>query len=478
MAIQPPPAPTIPQQAPPPTAPKQGGCFGRGCFGCGCGGCLLVVVLAGLLVVGGGYFFFVVQAQAAVTAPAALMIINQPVDVDGNPGIPGEALNAGRTVQTGAGGHAAIQFPDGSFVRMSPDTSVKITAVQLQNSGSLQSASVEQKIGRTFTSVQHLLSGASFQVGGHSVSAQVRGTEFEVLVRSNGTNLIKVFEGKVIVTGTTTVTLTAGQQIDVDANGHLSGQRSTQPDPQDPYPLTAQCSAAAASGNTAGTMQSSSGEGLTNGQSAETDYNSAGGNLTLTFCYPGSLMSVTVTDPAGRTYPRRGPPPIIVKIANGPAGLYKALVTAVNVPSTGEAYSLAFATDAACSAGNVDTGTVVRWTMSNSQIASAIAKSGTTGITIQVRGTSPTSAHIVYFSNLGGIPISWVIDFYSATPNLGAVVTQVAVHGINVTTRTTSALSTVAGTSTSSMPAGFIVDRVYSCNDPKGDGMVVIEGHR
>jgi FecR protein. len=151
-----------------------------------------VVLVAALLVVGSGYYFFVVQAQAAVAAPAALAVINQPVDVDGNPGIPGEALNPGNTVHTGTGGHAAIQFPDGSYVRMSPDTSVTLTAVQLQKNGNLQSASVIQKVGRTLTSVQHLATGASFQVGGHSVSAQVRGTEFEVLVRSNGTNLIKV----------------------------------------------------------------------------------------------------------------------------------------------------------------------------------------------------------------------------------------------------------------------------------------------
>ncbi|HEV2028986.1 MAG TPA: FecR family protein [Candidatus Dormibacteraeota bacterium] len=457
--------------------PKQRGCFGRGC-GCGCGGCLVGVVLAGLLVLGSGYYFFVVQAQASVSAPAALTVINQPVDVDGNPGIAGQALNPGSTVHTGEGGHAAIQFPDGSFVRMSPDTSVTLTAARLQNNGNLQEASVVQKIGRTFTSVQHLVGGATFQVGGHSVSAQVRGTEFEVLVRGNGTNLIKVFEGTVTVTGTTTIKLTAGQQVDVDASGRLSSQRATQPDPQDPYPLTAQCSTAASSGNTAGTMQSSSGESLTKGNSAESDYNSPGGNLTLAFCYPGSLMSVTVTDPAGTTYTRRGTAPIVIKIANGPAGVYKALVTAIDVPVAGEAYSLTFATDASCSAGNIGTGTVVRWTMSNSEIANTLAQSGSTGITLRVQGTSPTSARIEYYSNVGGMPISWTIVFYSASPNLGAVVTKVAVRGINVTTRVTSSLSTVAGSSTSSIPAGFIVDRVYSCKDPKGDGLVVVEGHR
>jgi hypothetical protein len=476
MAIQPPPAPTIPQQGAPPAAPAKGGCFGRGC-GCGCGGCLLVFVLVLLLVGGSGYYFFVVQAQAAVAAPAALAVINQPVEVDGNPGIAGEALNPNNTVHTGAGGRAAIQFPDGSYVRLSPDTSVTLTAAQLQKNGTLQSASVSQKFGRTFSSVEHLATGASFQVGGHSVSAQVRGTKFEVLVRKDNTNLIKVFDGTVTVTGRSTVRLTAGQQIDADANGRLSNQRAIQPDPQDPYPLTVQCSAAAGSGNNSGTIQSAGGESLTNGQTAESDYNSPGGNLTLAFCYPGSLMKVTITDPAGRAIARQGAPPLIIKIANGPAGLYKAIVTALNVPAAGEAYSLAFATDSACAAGNVDTGTVVRQTLSNSQIANALAESGSTGITLQVQGTSPTSARIFYYSNFGGLPFSWTIAFYAATPNLGAVITQVTVRGVNVTTQVVSRLSLV-GNSITSMPTGFIVDRVYSCNGAGGDDIMVIEGHR
>jgi hypothetical protein len=439
----------------------------------------VVVLLAVLLTAGGGYYFFVLQASAAVAAPAALMVINQPVDVGQRPGIPGEMLNPGDTVHTGAGGHAAIQFPDGSFTRMSPDTTVTLTAAQLQKDGTLQSASVNQKIGRTFSSVQHLASGASFKVGGHSVSAQVRGTEFEVLVRSNNTNLIKVFDGTVTVSGGgASVTLTSGQEIDADANGKLSPKRAIQADAQDPYPLTSQCSKAASAGNNAGTVQSTSGESLTNGQTATSTYNSGGGNLTLAFCYPGSLMRVTVTDPDGRAYPKQGAAPLIVKIANGPAGVYKAVVTALDVPATGEAYALTFATDAACASGNVDNGSVVRQTLSNSQIQKALTDSGSTGITLQVRGTSPTSARIFYYSNLGGLPISWTIDFYAATPNLGAVITQVTVRGINVTTQVISKLGSVGGSSISSMPTGFSVDRVYSCNGPGGDGMMVIEGHR
>ena len=471
MAIQPPPAPPVQQPGVPPPAAKKGGCFG-----CGCGGCLVVVLLVVLLTVGGGYYFFVVQAQAAVTAPASLTVINQPVDVDQRPGLPGEALGEGNTVHTGAGGHAGIHFPDGSFVRMSPDTTVTVTASQLQKDGTLQSAGVVQKIGRTFSSVQHLASGASFKVGGHSVSAQVRGTEFEVLVRSNGSNLIKVFDGAVTVSGITNATVKAGEQIDADANGRLSNQRPIQPDVQDPFPLTSQCSKAASNGNTAGTVQSSSGESLTNGQTAESTYNSAGGNLTLAFCYPGSLMHVTVTDPAGRAYSKQGVAPLIIRIPNGPAGIYRAVVTALDVPPSGEAYALSFATDAACTAGNVDSGTAVRQTLSNAQIQKALTDSGTTGVTLQVRGTSPTSARVFYYSNLGGLPLSWTIDFYAATPNLGAVITQVTVQGINVTTQVISRLGSF-GSSITSMPTGFSVDRVYSCSGPGGDGMMVIEGH-
>src|SRR4029077_1947473 len=224
MAIQAPPAPVQPPAQPQTPPPAKAG---RSCFGCGCGDCLVAILLVVLLVVGGGYWFFVVQAQAAVDSPAALIIVTTPVAVDTNsngcpPGLPGQELKSGNTVRTGDGGHALIQFPDGSYVRMAPTTTVTVTAAQLSRDGNLQSASLVQKVGRPFTTVQHLVSGASFQVGGHSVTAGVRGTQFEVLVRQDNANLIKVFDGTVKVTGKTTATLTAGQQIDADANGTLS----------------------------------------------------------------------------------------------------------------------------------------------------------------------------------------------------------------------------------------------------------------
>ncbi|HET7419377.1 MAG TPA: FecR family protein [Candidatus Dormibacteraeota bacterium] len=481
MAIEPPPAPVAPpatQPAGPPPAAKSSGCFGRGC-GCGCGGCLLVFVLAVLLAAGGGWYFLVVQASAAVTAPATLVVFNQTVTVNGDTSIPGQALNANDEVKTAETGHAAIQFPDGSYVRMSPSTDVRITSVQLQRTGNLQSAEVLQKAGRTLVNVQHLVNGATFKIDGHSVSAQVRGTQFEVLVNANLTNLIKVFIGAVLVAGGgRQVTVNAGQEITGAANGTLGAPRPIQPDPSDAYPLIAQCTSAVSSGTTSGTLQVTAGEPITTGAAPEVDYDSPGGAVSVALCYPGSFMTLSVFTPDGVEHAsRQSGSPVTAHIA-GAAGHYRAVVHAVDV-ARAEAFAVAFATDAPCVASTGDTGGAsVREMLSNSQIADALAQSGSSGVTIQVQGTSPTSAHVVYFSDIGGIAISWTIDFYAATPNLGAVITSVTVRGINVTTEVLKRLGSLGVNSISSIPSGFTVDRVYSCNSATGDTMMVIEGHR
>src|SRR5487761_405585 len=292
MAVQPPPGPVNTQlpppvntPAPPPVNPQLPPPVktGRSCFGCGCGGCLLAIVLVLLLVFGGGYYFFVVQAQAAVPSPAAVLVISTPVDVETNNSAgfhtarPGQEVNAGDSVRTGDQGHASIQFPDGTR----------------------QPASLVQRVGRTFTNVQHLVGGATFTVGGHSVNASVRGTQFEVLVRADHTILIMVFAGTVKVSGTTTASVTAGQQIDADANGRLSGQGPIQPENADPYTLDAQCARVVSAGTNPGSVQTSTGEGLATGQTAEIDYSSPGGTLNFALYYPGNLMTLTVIDPNG-----------------------------------------------------------------------------------------------------------------------------------------------------------------------------------
>ena len=490
MAVQPPAAPTpspLPQAAAGGPAPAK---KSSGCLGCsmGCGGCLLAIVLVFVLLAGSGYFFLVAQAQAGVASPAALLVFSTPVDVGHNdsgykPAASGQSLNGGDSVRTGDTGKATIQFPDGTITRVAPCTTVTLNSAQLTNGGNLKSASILQKVGRTLSVVQHLATGSNFTVAGHSVDAEVRGTEFEVLVRGDcgadhpsaalqGTNLIKVFDGTVKVSGKTTVSVTKGQEIDADKNGNLSSPRPIRPERNDPYALVAQCQAAVSSGNSAGTVQVSTGESLATGQTAESDYNSGGGTVSVALCFPGSVMTLTVTDPSGADH--KFSSQAVERIA-GPPGLWRGLVRAVSVDPA-EPWAVAWATNSVCGGPTVDNGAVVRETLSNAQLASGLANSGSTGITIQVQGVSSNSARIYYYSTIGGIELSWTIDFYAATPNLGWVLTQVTVRGINLTTQVVSRL-TAAGAAVSSIPTDYIVDRVYSCVGPDGNTMV-IEGHR
>ena len=477
MAVQQPPAPATPASTPTPPAAKKGGCAG---CSMGCLGCIGVVLILIVLLVGGGYFFLVAQAQAGVASPAALLVATTPVDVGHNdggykPGRSGQSLDTGSSVRTGSTGHATIQFPDGSLMRMSPDTTITIQAAQLTNSGNLKSATIQQKIGRTLATVQKLAGGATFSVGGHSVSAEVRGTEFEVLVRPDQSNQIKVFDGSVRVSGQTTVTLNANQQIDVDRNGKLGPPAAIQPDKTDPFALSRQCANAVSSGASPGTLQITTGENLATGQTAEVGYNASGDLVFAALCYPGSFMTLSVFDPQGREHSsRNGTSPVTGHLSTGP-GRYRAVVHAIDVPG-GEPYVVAFASNAACTPGNVDTGSVVRETLSNSQLQQSLSESGASGISIQVQGVSSTSARLYYYSNIGGTEISWTIDFYAATPNLGWVLTQITIRGINVTTQVMDRI-TSAGASVSSIPTDYVVDRVYSCVG-SGGNMMVIEGHR
>ena len=473
MAVQAPP-PATPQAAAP-APPKKSGCAG---CSLGCLGCLGVVVIVVLLMVGGGYFFFVAQAQGGVASPASLLVATNPVEVGHNdggyqPAKSGQSLDAGTSVRTGDTGRATIQFPDGSLTRLAPNTTVTIQAAQLNSAGSLKSASLTEKIGRTFSVIQKLAGGASFSVAGHSVSAQVRGTQFEVVVNSDFSNLFKVFEGTVVVSGQTTITLNAGQQVAADPNGRLGASGPIQTDRQDPYALERQCTAAVSPGATAGTIQTTVGGPISTGQTAEVDYSSGGGTVSFALCWPGSFMYPVVTSPDGHVYSTRGASGAPLHI-DGPAGLWRAVVHAVDA-SPAEPFAVSFATNNVCGGGTLDDGTIVRQVLSNAQLSRNLDQSGSSGITVQVQGTSPNSARVYYSFSGSGVSFSWTIDFYAATPDLGFVFTQVIVNGFNITTQLVSRLSQ-AGAAVTSVPQDYIVDRVYSCNGVDGDTMI-IEGH-
>src|SRR5439155_11260859 len=106
--------------------------------------------------------------------------------------------------------------------RMAKDTTLTLDAAHFNKTGTLHDVTLSQQIGRTFTNVQHLVAGASFNVKGKSATASVRGTKFEIYIKADGTMIIKLFDGHMVVTsGKQTVAMSAPSQVTVDPSGHI-----------------------------------------------------------------------------------------------------------------------------------------------------------------------------------------------------------------------------------------------------------------
>src|SRR6202521_2016576 len=175
-------------------------------------------------IVGGGIFWLNQSAQAAVNVSATLTVY-QPAASVAHGGsayaaaLTGAQIQAGDSVKTDTKGRASIQLPDGTLTRLASDTEIKLDAAHFTKSGTLRDAKITEKVGRTLTSVEHLVAGATFQVAGQSAVASVRGTRFEAYVKADGTMIIKLFDGELDFDGKNHVHLHAGQQATADPQG-------------------------------------------------------------------------------------------------------------------------------------------------------------------------------------------------------------------------------------------------------------------
>src|SRR6266851_6463678 len=125
---------------------------------------LLVVLLILAVLVGGGIYWLNLSAQAAVNVSATLTVYQPTVSVATGGGTYAAALNgakvhAGDSVKTDTKGRASIQLPDGTLTRLASETEITLDAAHFTKSGNLHDAKITQKVGRTLTSVQHLVSG-------------------------------------------------------------------------------------------------------------------------------------------------------------------------------------------------------------------------------------------------------------------------------------------------------------------------------
>ena len=434
---------------------------------------VLIVLVLLILLVGGGIFWLNSSAQAAVSVSATLTVYQPTASVERsgsgafNTASSGAQVQAGDSVSTDTKGRASIQLPDGTLTRLASDSQITLDAAHFSKNGTLHDAKLTEKVGRTLTSVQHLVSGAAFQVAGQAAVASVRGTKFEVYIKADGTMIVKLFDGTLDFDGKNHVHLTAGQQATADPQGNIGPAGPIQPDPADPFGPALAASAAADVGTTPGTEQDYIGAPVHNGEQQQYLYSYAGGSLVkASLGYPGSAMQLKVQAPDGQMYTGSGPSPIVVSVVNAPAGIYKLFVVGVSgLGTVGEEPFLAVASVEACVSSDIDQNGAVRRGYTDTDLATAVQVSGLSNLTVSIAPNSPAGAIVTGHGTYNGVgwtgsvllvPHNGVVEIMA----VGATVFGVSVPAQQIVQQIGSAI----GQDPTKLNVGFTVDRLFACN--------------
>jgi hypothetical protein len=441
---------------------------------------ILIVLAIVVLLVGGIVVWLNMAAQAAVNASAILTVYQPAASVkhgsgDFSTAKTGEMVQSGDSVKTDTKGRAAITLPDGTLTRLASDTTITLDAAHFAKSGSLHDVQLTQQIGRTFTSVRKLVSGATFQVSGKSATATVRGTKFEILIKSDGSMTVKLFEGKLhFQSSKGSVDLVAPQEATADASGNITGPRPIQPDPTDPFGPALAASDKVAEGTTPGTEQDFIGAPLHNGEQQQYTYSYAGGSLLkAALGYPGSAMKLTVQGPDNSSYFGTGPSPIVVSVANAHPGIYKIIVTGVSgLGTAGEEPFVAVASVESCSSGEIDQDAAVHHGYSAKDLMSSVQVSGISNLNLTIGADSTSGAIITGSGTYNGV--SWTGSVVLVVHSGVLDITPVggSVFGLNVPAQqVVQQVAAAIGQDPSNVNPGFVVDRLFTCNS-----VMVVDG--
>jgi FecR-like protein len=440
---------------------------------------LLIVLAVIVLIVGGALFWLNAAAQASVNATATLTVFRPAVSVARGggsfaPASTGAMVQPGDSVKTDDKGRAALGLPDGTLTRLASGTELTLTSAHFMKSGNLHDVKLFQKIGRTLINVQHLVSGATFQVAGQSATASVRGTRFEVIVNPDGSMTVKLFEGQLDFDGKNHVHLVAPEQATADPQGNIGPAGPIQPDPNDPFGPEQLASDAVDVGTTPGTEQDSIGAPLHVGESQTYTYSYAGGGLVkAALGYPGSLMQLEVDAPDGSKYPKTGPPPIVVVVNNGPPGIYKIKVTGVaGLGTSGEEPFLAVAAVEPCVSTDIAQNGAVRRSYTSQDLAGAVQVNGLANLSLTIVGTSPAGSIINGSGTYNGVGWSGSIVIFARGGVLQVTALGATVFGLNVPAQQIAQqIASVIGQDPSNLNPGFVVDRLFTCS-----GVLMIDG--
>jgi ferric-dicitrate binding protein FerR (iron transport regulator) len=440
---------------------------------------LLIALFILAVAVGGGIIWVNQSAQAAVNVSATLTVY-QPTASAAHAGgayesaLTGAQVQAGDSVKTDTKGRASIQLPDGTLTRLASATEIALSSAHFTKNGTLHDAKVIEKVGRTLTSVQRLVSGATFQVAGQSAVASVRGTKFEVFIKPDGTMIVKLFDGELDFDGKNHVHLTSGQQATADPQGNIGPAGPIQPDPDDPFGPALAASAAVTAGTTLGTEQDFIGAPLHNGQQQTYTYSYAGGGLVkASLGYPGSAMQLKVQAPDGQIYTGTGPSPITVTVNNAPAGIYKLFVIGVSGLGTiGEEPFLAVAAVEQCVSSDIDQNGAVRRGYTAHDLATAVQVSGLSNLKMTIAPSSPAGAIVTGTGTYNGVSWTGSVLLIAHSGVLDIMAVGGTVFGVNVPAQQiVSQIGSAIGQNPSSLNPGFAVDRLFACNS-----VVMIDG--
>lgn len=149
--------------------------------------------------------------------------------------------DSGNRFVTGRDGAAILRFPDGSIVRLGPNTTFVLRRTETQRNLADQSpmelvggtlrwfreagVDMKKRLMETPTDTRRRHSDeGKIRISG--VIMTIRGTEFDCAVQPHGSGVVKLYSGEVSFTliDGTIVTLAPGQMIDVggDQSGHVS----------------------------------------------------------------------------------------------------------------------------------------------------------------------------------------------------------------------------------------------------------------
>lgn len=439
---------------------------------------ILIALAIVVLIVAGVVVWLNRAAQASVNVDGTLTVYQPLASIQhGSAGFneakTGAIVKAGDSVQTDAKGRGGVTLPDGTLVRLASSSTIKLDSAHFTKGGNLNDVHFTQGVGRTFTNLQHLVGGATFDIAGPHATATVRGTKFEVFIDPTGAMTVKVYAGSVILRTTAgqQVTINAGQQATVSAAGTLGPVGPIVPDASDPFGPAVLASDQVEIGTTPGTEQDYIGAPLQNGQQQQYSYSYAGGSLVkAALGYPGSAMKLTVKAPDGQQYYGTGSPPIIVTVNNAPGGIYTIYVDGVSgLGASGEEPFLAVASVESCTSADTDQNGAVHRGYTAQDLIQAVQQSGQvsglSNLKLSISQSSAAGAIITGSGSYNGVTWSGTVVLTAHDGTFDITPVNGSMLGLSVPAQqVVQQIAQVIGQDPSNISPGFTVDRLFTCN--------------